>query len=110
MCSWHYVISTASVLPFTADAVYDLLSVIFIGPGKYSKECLKQTFHVWKHKIWAFLVWLKKNNPLYKKIPLSIENLNMYPDEDVIPNIDNRVIFEKRCWYTKVTCRRDSRN
>ena len=89
------VISSASVLPLTPDAVNDLLSVIFIGPGKYSKECLKQIFHVQKHKIWAFLIWLKKYNPLYREIPLSMENLNMYPDGDVIPNIDNRVIFEK---------------
>ena len=37
------VVSTATVLPCTPDDVNDMLSVIFIGPGKYKPDCLKKT-------------------------------------------------------------------
>ena len=40
------IFSTANTLPLTPDDVTGLISVVFIGPGKYSKECLKQIFHV----------------------------------------------------------------
>jgi hypothetical protein len=35
------VVSTATVLPRTPDDVNDMLSVVFIGPGKYKPDCLK---------------------------------------------------------------------
>ena len=89
------VFSTASKLPITPDDVTGLISVVFICPGKYSKECLKQIFHVQKHKIWAFILWLKEHNYLYKDITLSKENSNCYPDSDAIPGIQHRVIHEK---------------
>ena len=44
------IISTASVLHRTPNNVNNMLSVVFIGPGKYKKECLKNMFHVRKKK------------------------------------------------------------
>ena len=40
------VVSTATVLPRTPDDVNDMLSIVFIGPGKYKPDCLKNMFHV----------------------------------------------------------------
>jgi hypothetical protein len=34
-------VSTANVLPQTLDNLNEILSVVFIGPGKYKKECLE---------------------------------------------------------------------
>jgi hypothetical protein len=44
------MISTASVLPRTPNNVNDMLSVVFIGAGKYKREYLKNIFHVRKKK------------------------------------------------------------
>ena len=64
------VISTASVLPRTPDHVNQMLSVVFIGPGKYKKDCLKNMFRIRKHKVWDFLVtvWLKDGRVVSKTI------------------------------------------
>ena len=40
------VISTASVLPQTPADVNDMLSVVFIGPGKLKPKDLKNIFHI----------------------------------------------------------------
>jgi len=48
------VVSTASVLPRTPDHVNGMLSIIFIGPGKYKKDCLKNMFWVRKKKYGTF--------------------------------------------------------
>ena len=55
-----------------------------------------------EYKIWAFLLWLKEHNYLYKDIILSEENLNAYPDSDAISGIEHRVIHEKDIDVAKV--------
>ena len=64
------VVSTAPGLLCTPDDVNDMLSVIFIGPGKCKLDCLKNMFHIHRSKIQNILVWLKSvaNNPLYQGI------------------------------------------
>ena len=90
------VIPTATVLPCTPDDINDMLSFIFIGPGKYKPDCLKNMFHVHKSKIWNFLVWLKNvaNNPLYQGITLDQRHVELYPDSDVLPGIDKCVVYD----------------
>ena len=45
------VVSTVSVLPRTPDHVNQMLLVVFIGPGKYENECLKNMFHIRERKV-----------------------------------------------------------
>ena len=91
-----HVVPTATVLPCTPDDIDDMLSIIFIGPGKYKPDCLKNMFHVCKSKTWNFLVWLKNvvNNPLYQGITLDQRHVEIYPDSDVLPGIDKCVSVE----------------
>lgn len=88
--------STASVLPRTPDNINGLLSVVFIGPGRFKSDCLQSMFHVRKAKIWRFLHWLKfeAHNPLYQNITLDPLSADMYPIDGVLPGIDNRVIHD----------------
>ncbi|KAF8228866.1 hypothetical protein L208DRAFT_1072063, partial [Tricholoma matsutake] len=90
------VVSTATVLPQTPDHVNKMLSVVFIGPGKYKKECLKNMFHIRKKKVWDFLVWLKDvaKNPLYTSIILDPHNADLYPDDDTLPGLDQLVVHD----------------
>ena len=90
------IISTASVLPRTPNNVNDMLSVVFIGSGKYKKECLKNMFRVRKKKIWDFLVWLKDvaKNPLYANITLDPYNANLYPDDDSLPGVEECMVHD----------------
>lgn len=90
------VASTASVLPRTPDDVNGMLSVVFIGPGRYKKDCLYNMFHVRKNKVWRFLHWLKYDacNPLYADIVLDPIAASLLPDDGVLPGLDDRVIHD----------------
>ncbi|KAF8227680.1 hypothetical protein L208DRAFT_1076546, partial [Tricholoma matsutake] len=78
------------------DHVNEMLLVVFIGPGKYKKDCLKNMFHIWKKKVWDFLVWLKDvaKNPLYANITLDPRNADLYPDDDTLPGLDKHVVHD----------------
>jgi hypothetical protein len=54
------VVSTASVLPRTPDHINEMLSVVFIGPGKYKKDCLKNMFRIRKKKSMGFLSMVER--------------------------------------------------
>ncbi|KAF8231122.1 hypothetical protein L208DRAFT_1278729, partial [Tricholoma matsutake] len=90
------VISTASVLPRTPDHVNQMLSVVFIGPGKYKNECLKNMFCIRKSKVWDFLVWLKyeAKNPLYANITLDPRNADLYPNDNILPGLEQHVVHD----------------
>lgn len=89
------VLSTASVLPRTPTDINDLLSVVFIGPGRFLKQCLAAKFRIRKLKVWSFLKWLQAHNPLYYHIPLSLINLEQYPDDGILPGVEERVILNE---------------
>jgi len=59
------VVLSASVLPRTPADIYGMLSVVFIGPGKFDPECLGPMFKIQKQKVWVFLLWLKQHNQIY---------------------------------------------
>ncbi|KAF8223882.1 hypothetical protein L208DRAFT_1128042, partial [Tricholoma matsutake] len=90
------IISTASVLPRTPDHIDKMLSVVFIGPGKYKRDCLKNMFCIRKSKVWDFLVWLKEvaKNPLYADITLDPHNADLYPDDDTLPGLEEHVVHD----------------
>ncbi|KAG1772157.1 hypothetical protein EDD22DRAFT_768620, partial [Suillus occidentalis] len=86
------VVSTAAVLPRTPADVNGLLSVVFVGPGKFDPNLLGTVFRVRRNKIWSFLVWLKYHNRLYADIGLDSTIANMYPEDDVLPGLSDGVI------------------
>ena len=81
------VVSTASVLPRTPADVNGMLSIVFIGPGKFKPENLGPLFKIRKRKVWRFLVWLKSHNHLYADISLDPEIMDLYPEDGVLPDI-----------------------
>jgi hypothetical protein len=87
------VLSMASVLPHTPADVNGMLSVVFVGPGKFDPECLRQMFTIRKAKVWAFLIWLTTHNRLYIDIPLDSTIMDLYPDDDLVPGLRD-CIFE----------------
>ncbi|KIJ08065.1 hypothetical protein PAXINDRAFT_139506, partial [Paxillus involutus ATCC 200175] len=86
------VVSTASVLPRTPADVRGYLSVIFIGPGKFDPKQLGTVFRVRKARIWAFLLWLKQHNRLYTDIPFDMSILELYPENDILPDLSECVV------------------
>ena len=88
------IISTASVLPCTPTDVNRLIGIVFLGPKPISAEDLGPIFRVRKEKIWAFLLWLTKNNHLYADISLDRDILALYPDDGPLPGIVESVIHD----------------
>ncbi|KAK0215908.1 hypothetical protein EDD85DRAFT_782349, partial [Armillaria nabsnona] len=90
------LVSTVTVLPWTPADVNSLLGVVFVGPKQSIKSCLGTVYKIQKEKVWQFLLWLSKNNPLYESIRLCKEHLNMYADDNVIPGLEAQVIHEEQ--------------
>jgi hypothetical protein len=86
------LISTVSVLPRTPADINGMLSVVFIGPGKFKPECLGPMFRIRKRKVWAFLLWLRQNNRLYHEVPLDESIMDLYPEDGTLPDIENGVV------------------
>ena len=86
------VVSTASVLPRAPADINNTLSVVFIGPGKFRRELLKDVYRIHKRKVWAFLVWLTTHNVYYLDIPLDKTILEQYAEDDILPGIENNVV------------------
>ncbi|KDQ09732.1 hypothetical protein BOTBODRAFT_91622, partial [Botryobasidium botryosum FD-172 SS1] len=91
------IVSTASVLPRTPANILGQISVVFVGPGPVTNQYLNLLqFTVRKDKVWRFLCWLKKNNPLYAGLTISLEHLNMYGDDGTIPGLLESVILDNK--------------
>ncbi|KAG2106190.1 uncharacterized protein F5147DRAFT_761758, partial [Suillus discolor] len=90
------VVSTALVLPRTPADVNGLLSVIFVGPGKFDPAKAGTVFRVRKHMIWQFLLWLKHHNRLYSIVTLDLDALSLYPEDDVLPGLSDRVVEDHK--------------
>jgi len=86
------VVSMASVLPRTPADINETLSIVFIGPGKFRPEFLKNIYRICKQKVWDFLLWLTMHNLYYLDMPLDKTILNQYPDNDTLPGIENNVV------------------
>ncbi|KAG0695352.1 hypothetical protein DFH29DRAFT_814280 [Suillus ampliporus] len=89
------IVSTARVLPRTPADVNGLLSIIFVGPGKFDPAKLGAVFRVHKDMIWQFLLWLKHHNRLYVSIPLDLDVLSLYPDDDILPGLSDCVVEDR---------------
>ncbi|KZT34535.1 hypothetical protein SISSUDRAFT_962634, partial [Sistotremastrum suecicum HHB10207 ss-3] len=90
------IVSTASVLPRTPADVLGNISVVFVGPGEIVPDQICDPYRVRKDKVWKFLLWLKANNPLYRCLEYSRENLEMYNSADgVLPGLRESIIHDK---------------
>jgi len=89
------LVSTASILPRTPADINGMLSVVFVGAGKLESKSLKNLFKIRKNKVWDFLLWLKDHNSLYAMIPLDLHALSLYPDDGLLPGIEDRVIQDR---------------
>lgn len=88
------VVSTANTLPRTPADINGMLSVVFIGPGKFKPDCLGPMFRIRKNKVWRFLVWLKSNNRLYMDMELDRAVMDEYPDDGFIPDLEEGVVSD----------------
>lgn len=90
------IASTAKVLPRTPADINDIISVVFTGPStNVPKSVLKTNFRVRKQMVWDLLIWLQQHNPLYRDIELSVDNLELYKDDDALPGVEDRVIVNQ---------------
>jgi hypothetical protein len=64
-------VSTASVLPRTPADVKGILTVVFIGPGKFNRKFLNNVFRIRKHKVWELLWWLTHHNIFFLEFQLT---------------------------------------
>ena len=87
--------STASVLPRSPSDVNDLLSVVFIGPGKFSVNMMGPQYRIRKMKVWRFLIWLSHHNILYRHVLLDEKIMQLYPEDGMLPGIEDRLIHDK---------------
>jgi hypothetical protein len=88
--------STANVLPRVPADVNDLLSVVFIGSGKFKPEYLGNMYRIRKAKVWQFLQWLKQHNRLYAQISLNELIMDLYPEDGYLPGIEDGVVHDCR--------------
>ena len=83
-----------SVLPQPIDETLTFICIVFVGSSTLTKEWLRakaKPLIVRREKVQRALAWLKVNNPLYKDIQISEENLQTLPQEDVLPYHIERV-------------------
>ncbi|KAJ3571837.1 hypothetical protein NP233_g3490 [Leucocoprinus birnbaumii] len=74
-----------SVLPPHSRILSSTICVTFVGPNSRPERFFPDTVYVRRSRICDALVWLKANNPLYRNIVISEDNLSMLP-EDRVPD------------------------
>ena len=78
----------ATMLPPPVSETLTFICVIFAGSSRLTGEWLRnkaKPLLVRREKVRNALVWLKANNPLYKNIEISGENLGALPECDMLP-------------------------
>lgn len=73
------------LMPRPPELLASVIAVSFIGLGKLPKRWLKGTFRVRRAMVHDALRWLKANNEMYEDIDISVEALQVLP-EDGVPN------------------------
>ncbi|KAF6743600.1 hypothetical protein DFP72DRAFT_745583, partial [Ephemerocybe angulata] len=86
------VVSTARVLPRTPADINGMLSVVFVGPGKFDPRHSGSLFRVQKEKIWRFLMWLRAHNKLYRDLKFDKGAIELFPEDGPLPGIDHATI------------------
>ena len=84
----------ATLLPPSVGETLTYICVIFVGRSEVTKTWLRdkaKPLVVRREKVRNALIWLKENNPLYKDLEISEENLDALPNNDVLPYHIERV-------------------
>jgi len=71
------------ILPPPAAILSSVIGVTFVGPNNLPRSQMPHMFHVRRSRVKAALEWLKENNPLYRDIVISAENLSQLPEDGV---------------------------
>ncbi|KAF6752527.1 hypothetical protein DFP72DRAFT_756558, partial [Ephemerocybe angulata] len=88
------VISTVHILLRTPADINGMLSVVFVGPGRFDPSKSGDMFRVRKAKIWRFLMWLKSHNRLYMALKFDENIVNLYPDDGPLPGVGDATIHQ----------------
>ncbi|KAJ3778442.1 hypothetical protein FB446DRAFT_658022, partial [Lentinula raphanica] len=87
---------TATHLPWAPADINDLISIVFVGCRKLSKDEMRKSksFFVRRHIIRCFLNFACLHNKLYIGLPPPDENiLNLYPENDILPGLEERIVY-----------------
>jgi Helitron helicase-like domain at N-terminus/PIF1-like helicase len=84
--------STARILPRLPADVNGSLTVVFVG-SSFNANKLPPLFRVRRRIIQRFLNFLAANNPLYADVPISEEILAQYPEDGILPLLEESVVF-----------------
>ncbi|KAJ3967503.1 hypothetical protein EV361DRAFT_807166, partial [Lentinula raphanica] len=90
------ICSHATTLPWAPADVNNLVSIVFVGTHKLTTADLKKLspLYVRRNVIRRFLSFLCMDNRLYIGLPPPDENiLALYPEHDVLPDLDQRIIY-----------------
>jgi hypothetical protein len=90
------VISTALALPRSPGDITSILTIVFVGPGKFDPKRMGPMLKVQKEKVWNFLMWLKSNNKLYRNMEINCSLMDLYPDDGILPGIEDRIIHDSK--------------
>ncbi|KAF8425808.1 hypothetical protein L210DRAFT_3615050 [Boletus edulis BED1] len=71
------------LMPQSANQLASVLAVTYIGRKRLPKNWLRSTFRVRRRVVYEALMWLKKNNVLYRDIEISPERLESLPEDDI---------------------------
>lgn len=69
--------------PPSADILAATIGVTIIGPQNLPEKTLPGFLRVRRERVRRALLWLKANNPLYRDIIISDENLDLLPEDGV---------------------------
>jgi len=82
-------------LPRTPGDINHILTIVFIGAGKFNPKHMGSMMRIHKNKVWQFLIWLKNNNRLYQKMQLDASVMDLYSDKDeFLPGFDEQIIYD----------------
>jgi hypothetical protein len=96
------------MMPNPPASLASALVITFVGSMSLEKDWLKSTFRIRRHCVHEALMWLKRNNALYKDIRIDEERLQVLP-EDGVPEelvslirheVESDVVEKEREGYT----------
>ncbi|KAF8125263.1 hypothetical protein EV363DRAFT_1402509 [Boletus edulis] len=70
------------LMPQSAMCLSSILAITYIGTRKLPKTWLKSTFRVRRRVVHDALLWLKRHNPYYEDIDISMQRLDDLPEDD----------------------------
>ncbi|KAJ7441883.1 hypothetical protein FB451DRAFT_1057968 [Mycena latifolia] len=85
------VVKVYNKLPPSRDEMHQILAFIYTGSEQPTPEYFDRTpLLVRRSKVLAALEWLKLNHEGYADLEISMENLDMYSERDILVTVDFR--------------------